>query len=235
MIAPRELAARAEQTPHWPEGGGERFAGFGVMALPFRSGHVLALRRFPSSSIGPGYTSVWHRTPGGEWTFYQDVDDRHSCARYFGPALLRTVRCSVRLEWTSPTRLAVRAGDEVDWHLTLGSGPATRILSAIANHLPAALWRSSAMVRAMSLAARAVLQAGRVELTGVVPGGQRFVAQPRAVFRIEDSEARIRGADLGRPGPLATQARLRDFWLPQRGLFMIGGAAFVGRGRLETT
>ena len=43
-----------------PSGGEERFAGYGVMGLPFASGHVLAMRRFPASSIGPGYSSVWH-------------------------------------------------------------------------------------------------------------------------------------------------------------------------------
>jgi hypothetical protein len=39
----------------------ERFAGYGVMGLPFRSGHYLALRHFPASSIGPGFRAVWHR------------------------------------------------------------------------------------------------------------------------------------------------------------------------------
>ena len=41
----------------------DRFTGYAVIGLPFRSGHVLSLRRFPASSVGPGYTSVWHRDP----------------------------------------------------------------------------------------------------------------------------------------------------------------------------
>jgi hypothetical protein len=34
-----------------------------LMGLPLASGHILAMRRFPASSVGPGYTSVWHRGP----------------------------------------------------------------------------------------------------------------------------------------------------------------------------
>ena len=67
-----------------PEGEGERFFGYAVIGLPFDSGHVLSLRRFPASSIGPGYTSVWHRDPEGRWTFYQDALPELACSRYFG-------------------------------------------------------------------------------------------------------------------------------------------------------
>ena len=52
--------------------------------VSFASGHVLALRCFPASSIGPGYTSLWHRDPDGRWTFYATVPPAQSCARYFG-------------------------------------------------------------------------------------------------------------------------------------------------------
>src|SRR4051794_27060033 len=57
----QEAAERTEQSPQLPRGGDERFAGYGVMGLPFDSGHVLAMRRFPASSVGPAYSSVWHR------------------------------------------------------------------------------------------------------------------------------------------------------------------------------
>lgn len=59
MVDLAMLAAEAEDTDQLPPGDEERFAGYGVMGLPFASGHVLAMRRFPSSSIGPAYTSVW--------------------------------------------------------------------------------------------------------------------------------------------------------------------------------
>ena len=70
MAGPKELAERAERAALPPWADRERFAGYGVMGLPFASGHALGMRRFPASSVGPGYTSVWHRSPGGGWTFY---------------------------------------------------------------------------------------------------------------------------------------------------------------------
>src|SRR5215208_3820868 len=83
-----------------PSGGEERFAGYGIMGLPFTSGHVLALRRFSASSIGPGYTSVWHRDPVGKWAFYSDVDPHLSCSRFFGNALARSDRGAIAITWT---------------------------------------------------------------------------------------------------------------------------------------
>lgn len=61
--APRGFAAASIKTPGLQGGPEERFAGYGVMGLPSRSGHYLALRHFPASSIGPGYRAVWHRDP----------------------------------------------------------------------------------------------------------------------------------------------------------------------------
>src|SRR6266511_806513 len=72
MRQPAEYADEIEREPALPAGSEERFSGYGVMGLPFRSGHILGLRRFWASSIGPGYRSVWHRAPSGRWTFYQD-------------------------------------------------------------------------------------------------------------------------------------------------------------------
>ena len=46
------------------------------------------------------------------------------------------------------------------------------------------------------------------------------------MWAVTASEARLRGTDLGIPGPLPHQDRLRDFWLPQRGLFAVGNAEF---------
>jgi hypothetical protein len=80
----RKLIRHIEEAPSLPAGKSERFAGYAVIGLPFRSGHVLALRRFPASSVGPGYTSIWHRDPRGSWTFYSTVPPEQSCSRYYG-------------------------------------------------------------------------------------------------------------------------------------------------------
>jgi hypothetical protein len=53
MTSLSTLASEIEWAPELPSGGEERFTGFGVMGIPFASGHVLALRRFAASSIGP--------------------------------------------------------------------------------------------------------------------------------------------------------------------------------------
>jgi hypothetical protein len=82
MREPAEIVADLERRPELTPGAGERFFGYGVMGLPFRSGHVLGLRRFPASSIGPAYRSVWHRDPDGRWTFHQDQPAELACTRW---------------------------------------------------------------------------------------------------------------------------------------------------------
>ncbi len=81
---PRKLVEELEAAASLPAGSNERFNGYGVMGLPFRSAHVLAMRRFPVSSVRPGYTSVWHRKPDGDWVFYANVSPRQACTRFFG-------------------------------------------------------------------------------------------------------------------------------------------------------
>jgi len=44
---------------------------------------------------------------------------------------------------------------------------------------------------------------------------------------VVDTAASINGADAGPPAPLAEQARLGDFWIPQQGIFAMG-RVFVG-------
>ena len=64
----------------WP--GHEYVRGWGVIGLPFDSGHVLVLRVFPQSSFGP-YRTLWHRDPGGRWSIYADAQDvACACPRY---------------------------------------------------------------------------------------------------------------------------------------------------------
>ena len=67
MDTPAELAASIERSD-LPTTDGELFAGYGIMAQPFRSGHVLVVRRFPYTTLGAAYTSVWHCDPAGRWT-----------------------------------------------------------------------------------------------------------------------------------------------------------------------
>jgi hypothetical protein len=106
MSVPARLAADAEKA-ELPAGSDERFAGYGVMGLPFASGHLLALRRFPASSIGPAYTSVWHREPDGRWVFWQDQQDDQGCPRYFSAALSESRKVDIELSWRADSTLRV--------------------------------------------------------------------------------------------------------------------------------
>ena len=78
----------------------------------------------------------------------------------------------------------------------------------------------------MGPVAGAALRAGRVGLQGRVPNGQRFVANPLRTWLVADARARLAGDDFGPVGALGEQARLGDFWIPQRGVFALGRALF---------
>jgi len=100
VVDPREIALQLEAEAQLPERPEESAVGYGVMGLPFASGHILALRRFPATSIGEGFTSVWHRTPDGRWSFAQDAEREAACTRYFGAALVADHRSEIEIEWT---------------------------------------------------------------------------------------------------------------------------------------
>lgn len=225
MPDPRE-AAEATEGSEVPAGVyGERFGGYGVMGLPFRSGHVLALRRFPASSLGGPYTSVWHRDPSGRWSMYQNVPPEQACPRYFDAAVDHTQRSEIDLTWSDPTSLEVTA-EGLRWTVRMTSTRMTRAMNVVANRTPPRAWSSPSVLRAMALVAGAAMQVGRVGLQGTAPNGQRFQAHPLRVWMVADSSAVIHGEDLGAPGPLGEQARLGDFWIPQRGVFAIGRSFF---------
>lgn len=236
MREPAETVADLERESEIPPGSDERFSGYGVMGLPFRSGHVLGLRRFPASSIGPGYRSVWHRDPDGRWTFYQDQPAELACTRYFGSAVDEVREGPVQIDWSGPRAFRVRAGDgELDWTVEVGSTPVTRVLNAAGSAIPTRAWRSRPVLEIMSRVAGTALRAGRVRLTGMAPNGQRFLANPSTMWVVVESHATLHDFDLGEMGPTPDQARLRDFMIPQRGMFVVGRATFTDAAERSTS
>lgn len=224
---PGDVVHAVENAVVLPIGTEERFAGYGIMGLPFASGHVLALRRFPASSIGSSYTSVWHRDPAGNWVFYADVDPGLACSRYFGNALVRSERAAIALTWIDSRRLTIEVpAAELSWALRVAANPTTRLLNGLAAALPAPLWQRPTTLAAMARVAGWALGAGRLSLLGCTPNGQRFRANPRQLWVVDDSRARIGGVDLGVPGAITPQAYLGDFMIPQRGVFVVGAAFF---------
>jgi hypothetical protein len=226
MMEPREIAEQLEQCTELPGGAEERFAGYAVMGVPFASGHVLGLRHFPASSLGRGYTSVWHRDPEGRWVFCQDVPPEQGCSRYFGSALEESLVGQIRIVWSGPREftVSVEGGLHLHWRLSLKQTPGARLLNAVSQALPASIWQSPAALKLMGKAAGSILGAGRISLVGQVPNGQRFIANPRHLWIIASSQATLNGQDLGLVRALPDQERLGDFWIPQRGIFAAANA-----------
>ena len=228
MADPKELVDKLEQGAELPGGNEERFVGYAVLGVPFTSGHLLAMRRFPATSLGEGYTAVWHRNPQGRWTIYTDVPPQLACPRYLGSALAEAVVRDIEVAWRGPRDFTVSIEDDpgLIWRISLRETPATRLMNAMGGVLPDSLWRQEAVLKPMGNIASLVLRAGRLGLTGQVLNGQRFMVNPIRIWMIQSSTARMDEQDLGEVGPLAVQPRLGDFWIPQRGIFAIGRAFF---------
>lgn len=232
MRSVADWASQAEDEARLPEGTGERFAGYGIMGLPFASGHVLAMRRFAASSVGPAYTSVWHRDPAGRWAFWQDQPPEQACPRYFSAAIAEARHVDIELEWTGATtlRLAVPTVG-LEWSTTMRSTPVTTVLNAVGAILPDRLWRTSPVLSAMGFVAGHALRAGHVQLSGFAPNGQHFIANPMRIWVVADATAALGDVAFGSIGKLDKQATLGDFAIPQRGVFAIGRAYFTAAGR----
>jgi hypothetical protein len=223
MREPAQLAKQIEDHPVLPPGDCERVSGYGVMGLPFKSGHILGLRRWTASSVGERFTSIWHRDPSGRWTFYESAPCEVACTRYFGAAVQRSVVGPIDVRWEGERRLRVVTLDlAVDWSVEVGATLVTRMMSAVGSSLPLAAWRSQAVLSAMGFVAGHALGVGRVQLTGMTSNAQHFDANPQRIWYVTASHARVEGEDLGPIGPLAEQARMADFFFPQRGIFAMG-------------
>jgi hypothetical protein len=188
---------------------------------------VLGLRRWTASSVGEQFTSVWHREPDGRWHFYESAQPEFACSRWFGHGVEESVVIPIDVTWDGPTQLHVTADGRVDWSVTLASSPMTRAMTAMGAAMPLAAWRSTPMLKAMGAVASATLGVGKVSMTGMTANGLPFDANPLRIWRVVDTAASINGADVGPPAPLAEQARLGDFWIPQQGIFAMG-RVFVG-------
>ncbi|MGW5387534.1 hypothetical protein [Nocardia sp. NPDC003963] len=226
--SPRSIAGIEPALPSGAQA--ERFAGYGVMGQPFVSGHYLAFRHFAASSVGPGYESVWHRNPDREWVIYSSVAPEMSCARYYGSALVSARVENISVTWTGPYALTVEVPGELVWDIELRRSPATTAMTRLGGVMPSALWRNPAVLSAMSRIAGPALGVGRVRLHGTTPNGQWFSTNPRMLWVVDRTTARIDGIDIGPAGPLDEQTGLGDFWLPQRGMFAVGQAYFGSSG-----
>jgi hypothetical protein len=220
---PARCAQHAEDYPVLPAASCERVSGYGVMGLPFRSGHVLGLRRWTASSVGEAFTSIWHRAPDGSWTFYESAPCDVACSRYFGADVQRTRLTPIGLDWHGLRRLRIQTPDgAVDWTIQVAATPVTWVMSQVGSLMPTRLWRSAPVLTLLGHAAGRLLGVGEVRLSGQTSNGQHFDANPLRIWYVTASRAVVDGEDLGPVGPLAQQAHLADFYIPQRGIFAVG-------------
>jgi hypothetical protein len=224
---PHEAVKAVLDNPVLPDGDDERFAGFGVMGLPFESGHYLALRHFPTASFAPAYLSVWHRDPAGRWTFYATTPAEQSCARYFSSATGNdAVQCDIDIDWITPWWFRVTIPGLLVWSVHMESTFASRMLTKVAERLPEWAWTNQGMLGLIGRVAGMTLGAGDVRLAGAAPNGQHFMVAPRKIWAVSASRAVLGGEDFGPIGRLTEQARLADFRPPQKGICVIGTGHF---------
>jgi hypothetical protein len=137
------------------------------------------------------------------------------------------VETGVRLLWTGPLRLEVSIPEvQLEWQVDFRATPATWLMNLAMRVLPERAWESEAVLRMMGRMAGPILGVGQVSLHGFAPNGQHFRANPRQLWAVAGTRARIGDVDLGEPGSVSPQARLGDFWIPQRGLLAIGQTYF---------
>lgn len=222
-----QAAADATKYMDLPDGHEERVVGFGVMGLPFASGHYLAYRDFPATSFSPAYKSVWHRTPDGVWTFYATTPGPQSCSRYFSSVTpVDPVVRDIEATWLTPWSLLISIEGLLDWRVDTKTTAATHLMSAIGSRMPAAAWTSRKMLTVMSRIVGPLLRIGTIRLAGNLPNGQEFRIAPKRVWAVAASTAVVQGEDLGPVGPLAVQGNLADFRLPQRGICVVAQGRF---------
>ena len=227
MNARRTIERLGSRSRGCPEEGLECFHGYGVMGLTFATGNVLALRRWEESSIGPAYTSLWHRDPSGRWEFWSTADPESSCSRYAGAAIDKTVRTPIELTWLDDAHLRVVAPElDFEWDISLAATTVTRMMSFVSRNLPWAVRSHPGFLKLMGPVGGRLLGVGRFNMTGRMPNRQLFVAAPKAIWIVKRSSARLGDVDLGPLGPLPKQAGLGDFLIPQRGVIAAGSAYF---------
>lgn len=225
--SPQGVAESTERLARLPVGNDERFVGYGVIGLTWSSGHVLGLRRWPVSSVGPAYTSIWHRTPSGVWRLYSDVEEMQSCSRYISAVVGESITCPIRLTWVDPWHLLVVAeADQLTWSLRFKSTLVTRAYSLLSPLLPDEVAASDGMLRLLELMAPSVLGTGPLRLQGLMPNGQRFRVAPRRFWMVESSMAQLGSHDFGVPAPTKDQLTLGDFTVPQSGILAFATSRF---------
>lgn len=208
-----------------PWAGHEHYRGYAVMSLPFSSGHHLGLRVFPENDFAP-YMSVWHRTPEGHWSIYNDGPSlKTTCPRLWGPALRHADLSRIELTWIAPNALRVEMeSPQLTWTMSLMAPPLLRVLNTASAALPLWTWKPAPLLRARQWMAKRLFGMGDLRFSFETPSGHQTTIMPERMFFIEASDAVWEGQDLGEPVELAANPVIGGVPLPRRPTFVIGQA-----------
>lgn len=225
MSLATQLQAIESHVSPSPWAGYEHYRGYGVMVLPFSSGHLLGLRVFPENDFAP-YRSVWHRTPAGDWSIYNDGPSlQTTCPRWWGPALRHTELAPIELTWTGPNELRVEMeAPRLGWTMSMTAPPLLRLLNALSAALPLWTWKPAPLRRMRAWLARRFLGMGDLRFAFVTPSRQDAYIMAERIYFIESSEAAWEGQNLGHPVRLEANPTIGGIPLPIRPTFVIGQA-----------
>jgi hypothetical protein len=129
--------------------------------------------------------------------------------------------------------VAVDGGRTLSWSVALRSTWTTSALNEATHWVPTAWLTSARVLSALAVVARIALRAGHLRLTGRTPDGSHFAAEPRSVWDIAASRARLHGRDLGPVMTVTQQVALGEFWIPRRPLLMFGSVTMQRSPRAQ--
>ena len=210
-------------TSPWPDH--EHVRGYAVLELPFSSGHLLGLRVWPQSDFGP-WVSVWHRTPGGEWSMFNDGPSLETtCPRYWKPVLQQARLASIDVTWTGSNELRVEMDEpELAWTMSMTATPLLRGLNAVNASLPLWSWKPASLRRMREWIANRLLGMGDIRLSFATASGHETAIMPQEIFFIDATEAVLDGRSLGEPVRLDTNPTIGGVPTPARPIFTLGQA-----------
>lgn len=216
------IESRTETSP-WS--GHEHVRGYAVLELPFSSDHLLGLRVWPQTDFVP-WVSVWHRTPEGEWSMFNDGPSLETtCPRYWRPVLRRAELANIDVDWTGPNELRVEMDEpQLTWTMSMSASPLLRGLNAVSASLPLWSWKPAPLLRVRERLANRLLGMGDISLSFTSPSGHEAVIMPEEIFFVDTADAVLDGRSLGEPVRLETNPAIGGVPTPARPILTFGQA-----------
>jgi hypothetical protein len=206
---------------------GESWSGYQAVGVAFASGHVLTFRRFGSSTIGDGFSSVWIHGPRGTWTIVTDCPTGLGCGRYFGGEGVRLEQRRIDTRWSGEHTLSVGVPElGLAWVLQLDRR-STGLRAVDALGCRVRLWKVPLARNLLARVAGRLLGCRGVILDSVTPTGDSLRVEPEELRGVATSVARLEGRHLGPMVLLARHVALGPLTMPRCGYFLTGTERFT--------